>query len=142
MSESFPAIVDQDKKMVSAKATIDHAGRVFPRNTDRSHWSESSRNLEVTTLYMIPYNVPLYKCILLSFLLRSRSKIDHSLLWEDERPWERGCTASWLFVRQYQFIATRKTHCFCIPNMETTVPFGRAISVRQLPFAVLSDNVF
>ena len=27
-------------------------------------------------------------------------------------------------------------------NMETTVPFGRAISVRQLPFAVLSDNVF
>ena len=31
---------------------------------------------------------------------------------------------------------------FCIPNMETTVPFGRAISVRQLPFAVLSDKVF
>ena len=31
---------------------------------------------------------------------------------------------------------------FCIPNMETTVPFGRAISVRQLPFTVLSDNVF
>ena len=29
-----------------------------------------------------------------------------------------------------------------IPNMETTVPFGRAISVRQLPFAVVSDNVF
>ena len=137
MFESLPAIVDQDKKM--AKATIDHAGRVFPRNTDRSHWSESSRNLEVFTLYMIPYNVPLYKCILLS---RSRSKIDHSLLWEDERPWERGCTASWLFVRQYQFIDKRKTHCFCIPNMETTVPFGRAISVRQLPFAVLSDNVF
>ena len=27
---------------------------------------------------------------------------------------------------------------FCIPNMETTVPFGRAISVRQLPFAVIS----
>jgi len=27
-------------------------------------------------------------------------------------------------------------------NMETTVPFGRAISVRQLPFAVLSDSVF
>ena len=26
--------------------------------------------------------------------------------------------------------------------METTVPFGRAISVRQLPFAVLSDNFF
>ena len=26
--------------------------------------------------------------------------------------------------------------------METTVPFGRSISVRQLPFAVLSDNVF
>ena len=38
--------------------------------------------------------------------------------------------------------ATRRTHCFCIPNMETTVPFGRATSVRQLPFAVLSDNVF
>ena len=31
---------------------------------------------------------------------------------------------------------------FCIPNMETTVPFGRAISVRQLPFTVLSGNVF
>ena len=26
--------------------------------------------------------------------------------------------------------------------METTVPFARAISVQQLPFAVLSDNVF
>ena len=38
--------------------------------------------------------------------------------------------------------ATRRTHCFCIPNIETTVPFGRAISIRQLPFAVLSDNVF
>ena len=36
----------------------------------------------------------------------------------------------------------RRTHCFCIPNIETTVPFGRAISIRQLPFAVLSDNVF
>ena len=31
---------------------------------------------------------------------------------------------------------------FGIPNMETTVPFRRAISVRQLPFALLSDNVF
>ena len=31
---------------------------------------------------------------------------------------------------------------FGIPNMETTVPFGRAISVRQLPFTVLSGNVF
>ena len=40
------------------------------------------------------------------------------------------------------FSATRRTHCFCILNMETTVPFCRAISVRQLPFAVLSDNVF
>ena len=35
----------------------------------------------------------------------------------------------------------RRTHCF-FANMETTVPFGRAISFRQLPFAVLSDNVF
>ena len=35
----------------------------------------------------------------------------------------------------------RRTHCF-FANMETTVPFGRAISVRQLPFAILSDNVF
>ena len=35
----------------------------------------------------------------------------------------------------------RRTHCF-FANMETTVPFGRAISVRQLPFAVLSNNVF
>ena len=41
-----------------------------------------------------------------------------------------------------QFSAARRTHCFCIPNMETRVPFGRAISVRQLPFAVLSDNVY
>ena len=40
------------------------------------------------------------------------------------------------------FCATRRTHCFCILNMETTVPFGRAISVRQLALAVLSDNVF
>ena len=46
------------------------------------------------------------------------------------------------FVRQYQFYATRRTHFFSIPNMETTVPFCRAISVRQPPFAVLSDNVF
>ena len=46
------------------------------------------------------------------------------------------------YVRQYQFCATRGTHCFGIPNMETTVPFGCAIFVRQLPFAVLSDNVF
>jgi len=38
--------------------------------------------------------------------------------------------------------STRRTHCFCIPNMETTVSFGRAISVRQLPFPVLSDNFF
>ena len=35
----------------------------------------------------------------------------------------------------------RRTHCF-FANMETTVPIGRAISVRQLPFAVLSGNVF
>ena len=35
-----------------------------------------------------------------------------------------------------------KNSFFCIPNMKTTVPFVRAISVRQLPFAVLSDNVF
>ena len=38
--------------------------------------------------------------------------------------------------------ATGRTHCFCLLNMETTVPFCRVISVRQLPFAVLSDNVF
>ena len=38
-------------------------------------------------------------------------------------------TASWPFVRQYQFVATRGTDCFCVPNMETTVPFGRAIGV-------------
>ena len=37
--------------------------------------------------------------------------------------------------------STRRTHCFCIPNMETTVPFGRAIYIRQLLFAVLFDNV-
>ena len=35
----------------------------------------------------------------------------------------------------------RRTHCF-FAYMKTTVPFGRAISFRQLPFAVLSDNVF
>ena len=45
------------------------------------------------------------------------------------------------YVRQYQFCATRTTNCFGIPNMETKVPFGCAIFVRQLPFAVLSDNV-
>ena len=34
-------------------------------------------------------------------------------------------------------------HCQISKFVETTaVPFGRAISVRQLPFAVLSDNVF
>ena len=27
-------------------------------------------------------------------------------------------------------------------NIETTVPFSRTIFVRQLPFAVLSDNLF
>ena len=37
---------------------------------------------------------------------------------------------------------TRRTHCFCIPNMETAVPLGRAFSVRQLSFTVLSDKVF
>ena len=31
---------------------------------------------------------------------------------------------------------------FCIPNMETTVPFGHAISVRQLPFAVSLTTFF
>ena len=31
---------------------------------------------------------------------------------------------------------------FCKINKETTVPFGHAISVRQLPFAFLADNVF
>jgi len=48
------------------------------------------------------------------------------------------------FVRQYQFCAKakRRAHCFCISNIETTVSLGRAISLRQLPFAVLSDNVF
>ena len=45
-------------------------------------------------------------------------------------------SSSWLLG------ATGRTHCFCILNMETTVPFCRAISVRRLPFAVLSDNVF
>ena len=34
-------------------------------------------------------------------------------------------------------------HCQICKFVETTaVPFGRAISVRQLPFAVLSDNDF
>ena len=36
----------------------------------------------------------------------------------------------------------QRTHNFCIPNMETTVPFGRTISVRQLVFTVHSDNIF
>ena len=45
--------------------------------------------------------------------------------------------SSWLLIS-----ATRRTHCFCILNIETTVPFGRTIFVRQLPFAVLSDNLF
>ena len=45
-------------------------------------------------------------------------------------------SSSWLLS------ATRRTHCFCILNMETTVPFCRAISVRQLLLAVLYDNVF
>ena len=44
--------------------------------------------------------------------------------------------------RLCQFCTTRRTHCFSIPNMESTIPFGRAISVRQLPFTDLSDNVF
>ena len=44
--------------------------------------------------------------------------------------------SSWLLS------ATRRTHCCCILNIETTVPFGRTIFVRQLPFAVLSDNLF
>ena len=44
--------------------------------------------------------------------------------------------------RLCQFCTTRRAHCFSIPNMETTIPFGRAISVRQLPFTDLSDNVF
>ena len=44
--------------------------------------------------------------------------------------------SSWLLS------ATRRTHCFCILNIATTVPFGRTIFVRQLPFAVLSDNLF
>ena len=35
-----------------------------------------------------------------------------------------------------------KNSLFLHTNMETTVPFGRTISVRQLRFAVLSDKVF
>ena len=35
-----------------------------------------------------------------------------------------------------------KNSFLCIPNMETTVPFGRAISVRELSLAILGDNVF
>jgi len=31
---------------------------------------------------------------------------------------------------------------FAYQIMETTVPFGRAISIQQLPFAILSDNAF
>ena len=31
---------------------------------------------------------------------------------------------------------------FCISNSVTTVPFGRASSVRPSPFAILSDNLF
>ena len=41
-----------------------------------------------------------------------------------------------------RFAPRGRTRCFCIPNNETTIPFGRAISVRQLPFTALSDNVF
>ena len=52
--------------------------------------------------------------------------------------------ASWPFVRQYQFCAMRRNNFFAYQkfNMETTVPFGLAISVRQLPFAILLDNIF
>ena len=39
-------------------------------------------------------------------------------------------------------VVVAKNSLFFFANMETTVPFGRAISVWQLPFAVLSDNVF
>ena len=49
MFESLPAIVDQDKKMASAKATIDHAGRVFPRNTDRIPEVTGQRPLAIST---------------------------------------------------------------------------------------------
>ena len=45
-------------------------------------------------------------------------------------------SSSWLL--KLPSLAPRKE----LIDMETTVPFGRAISVRQLPFAVLSDNVF
>ena len=31
---------------------------------------------------------------------------------------------------------------FCVPNMETTIPLGRAIFVRHRQFTVLSDKVF
>ena len=53
--------------------------------------------------------------------------------------WERYISK---FLVNDQFSATRRTHCFCIPNMEITVSFGRAISVRQQPFAALSENIF
>ena len=50
-------------------------------------------------------------------------------------------SSSWL-LELPSFAPREELIVFCIPIVETTVPFGRAISVRQLPFAVISDNVF
>ena len=53
------------------------------------------------------------------------------------KPGPVGCS-----FRGISFAPRKELIFFGIPNIETTGPFGRAISVRQLPFAVLSDNVF
>ena len=34
-------------------------------------------------------------------------------------------------VKPVRVGSTRRTNCFCIPNMETTVPFGRACNLRS-----------
>ena len=49
MFKSLSAIVDQDKKMASAKATIEHAGRVFQRKTDRIPDLTGQRPLAIST---------------------------------------------------------------------------------------------
>ena len=50
-------------------------------------------------------------------------------------------SSSWLLLSSLVYRHAKKS-LFLHTKYETTVPFGRAISVRQLPFAVPSDNVF
>ena len=42
-----------------------------------------------------------------SFVFPQERVTDHSLLWDDERPWERGCTSSWMLLNKLKLNSDR-----------------------------------